>query len=228
MQAVIFAAGRGVRMRPLTNSTPKPLLSIGNTSILEHNLSQLSGLVNEVILVVGYKGEMIESQFGDSYGDIKIKYVWQNTQKGTGDAAHQAAPFLAKACLFLNGDDLYDKDDIGNLLKLFPAIMVAESEHPENFGVITTKGDKVIELLEKPENPTSTLVNTGAYHLPSFILQSDIQKSVRGEYEFTDYVKQVLQDSSLFYSVAKKWFPISTPESLYAAESFLTQQENVV
>ncbi|MCP6726845.1 MAG: sugar phosphate nucleotidyltransferase [Patescibacteria group bacterium] len=223
MQAVIFAAGKGIRMRPLTNSTPKSLLSVGDTSILEHNLSQLAGLVNEVILVVGYKGEMIESKLGDSYGDIKIKYVWQSTQKGTGDAALQAAPFLDESCLFLNGDDLYHKDDIAALLKIFPAIMVAESEHPENFGVITTNGNRVIELLEKPENPTSKLVNTGAYHLPSSILKVSIQKSVRGEYEFTDYVKQVLQNSSLFYSVAEKWFPIATPESLDAAENFLTR-----
>ncbi|HEA84555.1 MAG TPA: hypothetical protein ENI04_01055 [Candidatus Wildermuthbacteria bacterium] len=223
MQAVIFAAGKGIRMHPLTDSTPKPLLPVGDTSILEHNLSQLSGLVDEVILVVGYKGEMIESKFGDSYGDIKIQYVWQNTQKGTGDAALQAAPFLDESCLFLNGDDLYNKDDIAALLKIFPAIMVAESEHPEDFGVITTKGDRVTELFEKPENPASKLVNTGAYHLPSSILKVSIEKSARGEYEFTDYVKKILQDSSLFYSVAEKWFPIANPESLDAAENFLTR-----
>ena len=221
MQAVIFAAGKGIRMRPLTETIPKPLLTVGEKCILEHNLSQLVGLVNEIILVVGYKGDMIKSKLGDSYKGMKIRYVWQPTQLGTGDAARQAAPLLTGACLFMNADDLYNKKDIVALLKRFPSIMAAKAEHPENFGVITTEGDRVVELLEKPDNPKSNLVNTGAYHLPSSILKVSIEKSSRGEYEFTDYVKQLLKDSPLFYSLATKWFPIATPESLRDAEDFL-------
>jgi len=99
--------------------------------------------------------------------------------------------------------------------------MASESENPEKFGVIMVKDDQVIGLVEKPNNPQSKLVNTGVYHFPSSILSTSIEKSSRGEYEFTDYVKQLLQDFHLSYSIAKKWFPIATPESLSEAEDFL-------
>ncbi|MDP4007342.1 MAG: NTP transferase domain-containing protein, partial [bacterium] len=64
MQAVIIAAGKGMRMRPLTLNLPKPLLRVMGKSILERNLEQLQGLVDEVILVIGYKGEAIKKYFG--------------------------------------------------------------------------------------------------------------------------------------------------------------------
>lgn len=223
MKTVIFAAGKGTRMRPLTNTIPKPLLSVGGKSIIERNLEQLSGLTSEVIIVVGYKGRIIKEAIGDSFGGIKIQYVWEEPQLGTGNAARQASHLLSGPCLFLNGDDLYDKKDIAKLLKRFPAIMAAESDHPENFGVIISEGEKVVSLLEKPENPQSNLVTVGAYYLPSSILQTPIEKSSRGEYEFPDYITHLIQKQHLYFSIAERWFPIATPESLIQAEEFLTQ-----
>lgn len=62
MQVVIMAAGKGIRCYPLTITKPKPLLKIVNKTILEHNLEQLKGLVDEAIIIVGYKKEMISEK----------------------------------------------------------------------------------------------------------------------------------------------------------------------
>ena len=74
MQAVILAAGKSTRTYPLTLTRPKPLLKVANKTIIEHNLEQLSGLVDEVIIVVGYKSEMIKDFLNDKFGKIKIKH----------------------------------------------------------------------------------------------------------------------------------------------------------
>ena len=76
MQAIIMAGGKGTRLRPYTNILPKPLLPVGNKSILDINIRQLSASgVDNIIIAVGYLGELIETVIGngDSYG-IKINY----------------------------------------------------------------------------------------------------------------------------------------------------------
>ena len=100
-QAVILAAGLGLRFRPLTETRPKPLLKILDKSILEHNLDQLDGLVKEVILVVGYLQEKIKRVLGSKYKTLKIRYIFQKKPLGTADAAKKALPFLKEKFLLL-------------------------------------------------------------------------------------------------------------------------------
>ena len=91
-------------------------------------------------------------------------------------------------------------------------------ENPSQFGVVVTEGDHVKEIIEKPENPQSDLVNAGLYYLEPSVFQVEIEKSSRGEYEFTDYIKKLLERESLFFVVTENWTPISSPESLQKAE----------
>ena len=86
MQAVILAAGKSTRTYPLTLTRPKALLTVANKTILEHNLEQMSGIIDEAIIVVGYKKEMIINKFGENFGKISIKYIEQKEQLGTGHA----------------------------------------------------------------------------------------------------------------------------------------------
>src|SRR3989344_6983516 len=123
MQAIILAAGIGKRMRPLTLRKPKPLLSVAGKPVLKRTLDQLVGLVDEVILVVGYKGKMIEDHFGSSYRRMRLRYVWQRNPLGTGAAAKRALPYLRGDFLLLYGDDLYERKDIQKVLKKRPSIL---------------------------------------------------------------------------------------------------------
>ena len=89
MQAVLLVAGKSTRTYPLTITKPKPLLKVANKTIIEHNLEQLQDLVNEVIIVVGFKKEMIKEKIGNRFGNLKIKYVEQKKQKGTDQKSSQ-------------------------------------------------------------------------------------------------------------------------------------------
>src|SRR5687768_11120918 len=86
MKALIFAAGKGVRMMPLTAEKPKPLLEVLGRPLLERIIEVLPREIVEIVLVVGYKGDMIRGRFGHSFGGRRIAYVEQAEQLGTGDA----------------------------------------------------------------------------------------------------------------------------------------------
>jgi len=225
MQAVIIAAGVGKRMRPLTLKRPKPLLNVAGKPVLKRTLDQLAGLVDEVILVVGYKGKMIKDYFGSSYKQMRLRYVWQKSQLGTAHAAKEALAYLKGDFLLLHGDDLYERNDIQKVLGTCPSMLLGKVKDPSRFGVVATQGKRVKSIAEKPKNPKSSLVNTGLYHLPLSVFKGRIKKSKRGEYEFTDYVEQFVRKNALFFFVTKNWIPLSNPASLEAAARVLKKRE---
>ena len=77
MQAVLLAAGKGVRMLPLTLNQPKPLVEIGGVPLIVHVLRALPPEIDEVIIVVGYKAQMIIDYLGETFEGRKIRYVYQ-------------------------------------------------------------------------------------------------------------------------------------------------------
>lgn len=224
MQTIILAAGKGVRFWPLTGDKPKPLLKILNKTILEHNLDQLNGLAKEVILVIGYQGQKIKNLIGANYKNLRIKYIHQPKQLGTGDAAKKAISPIKDKFLLLYGDDLYDKEDIKNCLKKFPSILLGRADDYSNFGVVSCQQDLVKDLIEKPEKSIGKRVNCGLYFLSKSIFNFKIKKSPRGEYEFTDYVREFIKREKLFFVEAKNWFPLSYPWNLLEANEFLLKK----
>ena len=224
-QCVILAAGKGTRICPLTLTKPKALLRVGGKTILEHNLNQLQGLVKEVVLVIGYKGEAVEKYIGRSYKKMKVSYVWQKDVSGTGDAARKALKFLDDRFLLLYGDDLYQKKDIENSLKKFPCILLAKTDRPSSFGQVLVKKGLVKELKEKPKKAVSNLVNSGLYFLDKDILNIKIKKSERGEYEFTDFIREFIKKEKLYYNLANNWFPLSYVWNLLEANEFLIKSQ---
>jgi len=229
-QAVILAAGEGKRFQPLTKTRPKPLLKVLNKTILEYNLDQLNGLVEEVILVIGYQGEKIRDLIGKRYKNLKIKYVFQKEQLGTGNAAKEALPLIGDKFLLLNGDDFYSREDIKKCLKKYPCILLGKAKNLSNFGVVDCNGRFVKSIVEKPpqgraKELTSRLVNTGLYFLPKSIFKFKIKKSPRGEYEFTDYLREFIKKEKLFFFIAKKWKSLSYPWDLFEINEILIKRE---
>ena len=113
MKAMILAAGLGTRLRPLTETIPKPLLPVGGTPLLEWNLLRLraSG-IREVIINLHYLGSMIEESLGDgSCWDMKISYSHESVLLGTGGGLKAAEWFFeGESFLVMNGDTLIDLD----------------------------------------------------------------------------------------------------------------------
>lgn len=112
MQAVILAAGVGIRMRPLTETVPKPLLKVAGKPLIEYTLAALPNEIDEVIIVIGYLGEQIIKHFGESFDGKKIRYVKQKNLEGTARALFEAREFITDRFLVLMSDDIYSKNDI--------------------------------------------------------------------------------------------------------------------
>ncbi|MBI2147805.1 NTP transferase domain-containing protein [Candidatus Woesearchaeota archaeon] len=239
MKAVILAAGKSTRTYPLTLTRPKCLLQVANTTILQHTLDQLQGIADEAIVVVGYKKEMITSQFPAKQGAVKITFIEQKEQNGTGHALLQARHLLGgeEQFLVLNGDDLFFHDDIAKLIKAGKqraAALAKQHPHPERFGVYSLdKHQKLpVSFIEKPAKPRSGLsgsggsglVNIGCYLFPATIFDIRLAPSPRGEIEVTDFVKHLIAHNAFAVVEAKQWHPITYPWDLLEANAALLSQ----
>ena len=229
MQVIILAAGKGTRIHPISLTRPKPLFQLMGKTMIEYTLDQLQGIADEVILVVGYKGEMIQKKIGSKYGKMRIRYVFLKQQTGTGSAAASASKIIKDKFLLLMGDDIYSKNDIKKLIKKFPAIVAQKVKTPKSFGIVTQKNGILINLAEKPERPQSDLANTAMYYLHKDIFKYAIGKSARGEYEFTDYVKQFASNNKLNVIVSKEWMPVPYVWNFFdVADLFLNKSKKEI
>ncbi len=211
MQAIILAAGKSTRCYPLSITRPKPLLPVANRPILFYHLDNCVGLAKEIILIIGYKGEMIKQLVGSSYNGIPVKYVNQKQAKGTAHALLQAAPLISSKFLVMNGDDIYARDDIHALASHENAVLVANREDPENFGVVEHKGEILIRISEKPKQPKTKLVNAAAYCFQKEFLSAleQTEPSERGELELTSAVNLYAETTNIhMHEVADYWYPL--------------------
>jgi len=223
MQAIILAAGEGKRLRPLTEHIPKPLVPVKGRPILEYTLSILPPEIDEVILVVGYRGDHIKRHFGDALKGISLKYVEQKRLLGTGDALELARPHLKGGrFLVLYADDLYHPEDLANCAGKDLSILVKEAEHPERFGVcIVDENDRLVQMLEKVPNPPSNLVNIGVYSLDERIFTVDKVMLPNGEYNLAEQIGSLAKNEPMFITRARFWHPIGYPEDVVNAERWL-------
>ncbi|MEA3229869.1 MAG: bifunctional sugar-1-phosphate nucleotidylyltransferase/acetyltransferase, partial [archaeon] len=211
MQAVLLAAGKGVRVMPFTCTRPKPMIPVANKPILQHDIEQLEGLVDEVILVVGYLKEKIQDYFGTVFNGMKITYVEQKEYLGTGHALLQAEKLINGKFIVMYGDDLYHCDDIKSCLAHDLCVLVKNVANPGMFGIINSQDGKVADIVEKPENPESNLANTGLYVFDKsiFPILESVSRSKRGEYELTDAVLELSKLRDIYCeTVRKSWIPM--------------------
>jgi len=227
MKAVILAAGKGTRMRPLTLETPKPMVDVLGKPLLHHIIDSLPAEIAELILVVGYKQEQIRAYFGDSFEGRKVTYVEQKERLGTAHALFQAQPHLTKGerFLFMFADDLHSPSAIERLVKSGKiGALVQEHIDPKRFGVIEIDKDgKIVSLEEKPDQPRSNLVAVGVFIFDDKFFQYPLKLSSRGEYEYVDQVKEIIKDHQFIVEKTEFWHPISDPYHINEAEQILSK-----
>lgn len=230
MKAVIFAAGKSTRTYPLTLTRPKPLLPVANKTIAAHQMDALPDAVDTVIMVVGYREEMIRVAFGAEYNGRKIEYVTQTEQKGTGHALLQCKALIDEPFMAFNGDDLYARDDFEALVAEEQAALVKTVSDPRLFGIYeVTGGNKVVRLVEKPKEVFSNLANIGAYKFTPevFRVLANTPPSERGEIEITCAVQTLAEQGDFRVVPAERyWLPIGFPwdlldANLYMLENFM-------
>ena len=228
MQAVILVAGKSTRTYPLTLTRPKPLLPIAGYTIIEYLLEELIGIVDEVVLVVGYRKEMIEQKLGAKWKNLTIRYCEQKEQLGTGHAVLQAEPFIKDRFIAMNGDDIYDRQDIAQLLNFQYAALVRYEEDPSQFGVFhVDENNRVINLIEKPKQFVGNLTNVGCYLFDRSIF--DIIKntplSERGEIEITSSLLTLAKQTDVFTQpIQGFWLSNGVPWELLISQEFFMKR----
>ncbi len=230
MQAVILAAGKSTRAYPLTLAKPKPLLKVANKTLLEHNLDNLSNIVNEAIIVVGYKKEMIKNLIKNKYKNIRIRYVEQKKQLGTAHALSVAEPHIKGRFALLMGDDIYSKKDIKNCVRHRYSILAARVEDPGNFGVITEKNGILTGFVEKPDTFISNLANTAFYSLDKKIFGCirQVKKSKRNEFELPDAIRLLSKKEKVHCVESSKWLPVAYAWDLLKADRALRKGKSII
>ena len=225
MKAVIMAAGEGKRMRPLTLELPKPLIEVGGKTILEHVLDALPKEVEEAIIVIGYKGDMIKEKFGESYHGLPLRYVHQWMPAGTAHALSLARPFLEGKFLLMNADDVLGKEAIAEAVKHPLSIMVAKHSEPQKMGVVSVREDGTMAgIIEKPEKPESNLVSTGAMVLDDRLFSYEAAKHEgSGEYYMTHPLGLLAKDHPIQVVEQPLWIPVGYPEDIDRANQLLKE-----
>lgn len=222
MQTVILAAGQGTRMRPLTETLPKPMLPVADRPLVAHTVeAAISAGASEIILVVGYEAQAVREYFGDRYQDVPVSYAVQEQQLGTADAVAAASDHLTGPFVVLNGDNLYDPGALEALFANAPAIGAIEVDQPQNYGVLETDGGTVTGIVEKPTEPPTNLANAGAYAFPAVAKKwLDVPESKRGEHEITDVVSRVIEETTVTVVDCQRWLDVGRPWELLEANEW--------
>jgi len=165
-QAVILAAGEGQRLRPFTVTKPKVMLSVADKPILQYVVESLAqNGIRRLVIVVGYRREQIFDYLGsgEQFG-VDIVYITQERQLGTAHALAQARDAVKDEFLVLPGDNLITADTIARFVNIKPnAVLMKKVDNTVRYGVVTTEGSMVKDIVEKPKEAMGNLVNTGIY-----------------------------------------------------------------
>jgi len=232
VKAVVLVGGEGTRLRPLTFTTPKPLLPIANQPHLERQLGWLASHgVDEVVLSMGYLPDAFHRHFAhdrfghDVYGEITLRYAVEDEPLGTAGAIRFAAEGIEERVIVCNGDVLTELD-LGAMVRSHDqrgaeaTISLTQVEDPSAFGVVPTQADgQVIAFVEKPApgKAPSNWINAGTYVLePSFFDRIPPRLNVSVERET---FPRMLAEPRLLYGYQSDayWLDIGTPEKYLQA-----------
>jgi bifunctional UDP-N-acetylglucosamine pyrophosphorylase/glucosamine-1-phosphate N-acetyltransferase len=220
MQTVVLAAGAGTRMRPLTDRRPKPTCPVADRTLVEHVVDAATAAgASRVVVVVGYAADAVRNALGDR----PVEFVTQERRRGTADAVRAARGTLADAPFaVLNGDVLYDRPSLSRLYDAGPAVGAARVDDPSQYGVLAVDDDdRVRDVVEKPADPPSDLVNAGAYVFPAAARDwLDVAESERGEYELTDVLARACEAADVRAVPVDRWLDVGRPWELLAANEW--------
>jgi UDP-N-acetylglucosamine diphosphorylase/glucosamine-1-phosphate N-acetyltransferase len=231
MKAVILVAGKGTRLRPLTDNTPKPMLNVGGRPLLEWMLMRVKEAgITEVLLITNY----LEDKFIDYFGNgskhgLKISYQTQEETLGTANAFGQAMEWVGyNEFLALYGDHYLSEGVLETLVDAHTLGEVTASalqvEDPSQYGAFGLNGDLITKVVEKPEPGTepSNYANVGIYVFPpqvfKYIQQTPL--SPRDEYEITDTMQLMIDDGITIRKhdvETEEWLDIGLPWTLLEA-----------
>lgn len=222
VDVVIMAGGKGTRLRPLTEKTPKPLLPVGDKPILEHNINRLALFgIDDFWISVNYLGEQIETYFGNGDGkNITIKYVWEDKPLGTIGAVSKIANFEHDYILITNSDLLTDL----NYEQLFVhflsndadfAVVTIPYKVDIPYAVLETDSGRVTDFREKP---TYTYYSNGGIYLMKKTVLERLPKD--SFYNTTDLMEDLIKNDYkvISYPLNGYWLDVGKHEDYKQAQ----------
>jgi bifunctional UDP-N-acetylglucosamine pyrophosphorylase/glucosamine-1-phosphate N-acetyltransferase len=226
MQCVILAAGKGTRLRPLTDTTPKPLVKVAGKPLLDRIVESLPSSVDQLIIVTGYLEDKIKDYCGEVFHGRKVMYVTQVEQKGTAHALWLCKDLLKGRFLFMFADDLHGPNDIARAASYTRSMLTLTTDTPEKFGIVVRHPDGTLaEMIEKPEHAPSNLASTGVMVLDDNIFKYDpYVTETKGEYYLTDVLREYARDYPIAVVEQELWIPIGYPEDIEKAERILAER----
>lgn len=228
LKAVVLAAGKGVRLWPLTENRSKHMIPIAGRPILEHVISAIrSAGIRSIVLVTQYKGELVRKCIGDGSGlGVTVEYVDQPDVSGTANAISVAQDQVGSHdFLVAYGDLVIGTRAIRSVVDTYerkgrkPTVGLVPVTQPESYGMARLAKDMLVEIVEKPSRSQSpsNLANAGIYVLSPAVfdhMQATL-RSTRGEFEITDTISSLARagtpvawariDPSDWHDIGKPW-----------------------
>ncbi|NCA25280.1 MAG: NDP-sugar synthase [Actinobacteria bacterium] len=231
ISAILLVGGKGTRLMPLTQHTPKPMLEVAGVPFTEHQIRKAAKAgISEIVLATSYKAELFEPYFGDGekFG-IKIKYAVETTALGTGGGIKNAAELL-DACdqvVVFNGDVL-SGHDLSNQINFHQrnnadvTLYLTEVLDARAYGCVEIdKNNRVKSFLEKMDNPISNLINAGCYIFNPAIINT-IPKGQVVSVERETFPNLIASNAKIFGFIDNSyWLDIGTPAALVKASADL-------
>jgi mannose-1-phosphate guanylyltransferase len=232
VQALILVGGEGTRLRPLTNTVPKPVLPLANRPFITYMIEWLAAHgFNEVVLSCMFLSAGIREVLGErEWKGTRLHYVEEPEPRGTAGAVKFAEAVLAERFAVLNGDILTDFDISAQWRAheetgARATIALIEVEDPSAYGLVLTDAEgRVTDFLEKPDRspPGGAFINAGAY-----VLERDVLAPLPPDraVSFEREVFPSLVGDGLFgFRAEGYWIDIGTPERYLEATRYLLER----
>jgi mannose-1-phosphate guanylyltransferase len=240
MEAVLMAAGKGVRLLPLTANRPKPMISFLNRPLIEYVFNTLrEATVDKITILVDYYGEKIMDYFGDGnrYG-VKIEYSGNNIPFGTAGAVKKVAKKIDDTFI-VGSADVLTKINLRDFVKFhkmkggLASIALSTADDPTQYGIVVKdEDDRIVRFLEKPktkEEAFSNLINAGIY-----VVEPEIFDKVPPNTDF-DFSKNLFplllkEDVPIYgFQFSEYWNDIGRPSTyLGAVRDYLMMQNKTL
>ena len=234
MKAIIPVAGYGTRLEPHTLISQKCLLPVAGKPVLEHILDRLTeSSVTEITLIVGHLGAQVR-EFCSTYSKVEFTFVEQVEQLGLGHAVYQGLDQSEEPVVIVLGDSILELDYNNLLSSKISTFGVYKVPDPKRFGIVELDGDRIINVVEKPENPPSNLALIGIYYISSqkklvegleYLMNNDIR--TKKEYQLTDAFSIMIKRGHIFESLKiDTCMDCGVPESMLSTNLKLLEMEN--
>lgn len=234
--AIVLAAGKGKRLRPITETRPKAMIPVLCKPLLEWHLEALiRGGVERIFVVVSYMKEYI-AKYLEARGLLnKVELVDQGEPRGTGDAVIKASEVIgAGEDVVITYSDIFvgDWDLLVRIAQVNENTVVGVSTaDPRDYGVVYAKGAYLSKIVEKPREPGTALINAGIYRLNTrdILENRDVPLSPRGEIELTDIINRIATQKPIrVLAYGGEWIDIGKPWHILDANKIALRKAELV